>query len=158
MHNEVGKALPLGLFSPVSASPNTPELLFPQKAAQLAGTGEVVVSQWENQGFGCQIRAGMAVEEDCDRCCSEQPGGRICRAHGEGRMAQRFIGVTCASYSSQDRDAGGIYSCLAEVAWLSPGVWALLCLNSLGSRFALLLQAESKKEPYEKVAGENLKR
>lgn len=27
---------------------------------------------------------------------------------------------------------GGIYSCLAEVAWLSPGVGGLLCLNSLG--------------------------
>lgn len=84
------------------------------------------------------------------------PGDRICRAQGEGRMAQRFTGVTCASYSSQDRDAGGICSCLAEVAWLSPGVWALLHLNSLGSRFALLLQAESKRESYEKV--ENLKR
>lgn len=77
------------------------------------------------------------------------PGDRICRAQGEGRMAQRFIGVTCASSSTWEE---------SPPAWLSPGVWALLCHNSLGSRFALLLQAESKKEPSEKVAGENLKR
>lgn len=68
-------------------------------------------------------------------------------------MAQRFFGVSCASCSSQDRDAGGISSCLAEVAWLSPGVWALLHLNSLASRFALLLQGGSEREPSEKVSG-----
>lgn len=69
-------------------------------------------------------------------------------------MVQRLPSVTCASCSSQDRDARGTYSCLAEVAWLSPGVRALLHLNSLGSRFALLLQAESKKEnPKEKWQG-----
>lgn len=55
--------------------------------------------------------------------------------------------VHCASCSSQDRDAGGIYSYLAEVAWLSQRVRALLHLNSLGSKCALLLQAESKKKP-----------
>lgn len=88
------------------------------------------------------------------------PGDRICRAQGEGRMAQRFFGVACASTAARtEMLERGIHSCLAEVPWLSPGVWALLCLNSLGSKFALLLQAESKKEPYERVAGEaNLKR
>lgn len=34
-------------------------------------------------------------------------GDQICRAQGMGRMAQKFFGVICASYSSQDRDAGG---------------------------------------------------
>lgn len=74
-------------------------------------------------------------------------------------MAQRFFGVTCATAAARtEMLEAGIYSCLAEMPWLSPGVWALLYLNSLRSRFALLLQAESKKEPYERVAGENLKR
>lgn len=73
---KLGKPCLLGLFSPTSASPSTSELLFPFEAAQLAGIGQAVVSQWENQGFGWQIRAGMAVEEDCDRSCSEQPWGQ----------------------------------------------------------------------------------